>query len=79
MKWSRGTYFLMLILIWICANVLSQAAFIGRFGTPYGKELIVEEIGIIYWFLICVELLIYAFAIKYLKSKNISKKIVFTT
>ena len=74
LNWSNGTYFLMLILIWFCANILSQAVFIGKFGRPYGKELLTAEIGIIYWILICVELLIYSLAIYYLKLKFKDKK-----
>ena len=38
-KWAVSTYFWMGIVVWFCANLLSQAVFMGKFGEPYGREL----------------------------------------
>ena len=39
-KWAVSTYFWMGIVVWFCANLLSQAVFMGKFGEPYGRELL---------------------------------------
>ena len=68
-KWALSTYFWMSIVIWFCANLLSQAVFIGRFGEPYGRELLDQGLGPMYWGLIIIELTIYLFGIFVLGSK----------
>ncbi len=68
-NWTYGTYLWILLVIWFCANILSQAAFIGTFGKPYGSELLNQEIGPIYWVLICLELSIYVIGIYFLGIK----------
>ena len=68
-KWALSTYFWMSIVIWFCANLLSQAVFMGRFGEPYGRELLDQGLGSMYWGLIIIELTIYLFGIFVLGSK----------
>lgn len=68
-KWALSTYIWMSIIVWFCANVISQAAFIGKFGQPYGKDLLNQELGPIYWVLIILELSIYVIGIYTLGSR----------
>ena len=62
-KWALSTYFWMSIVVWFCANLLSQAVFMGRFGEPYGRELLDQGLGPMYWALIIIELSIYLIGI----------------
>tara|TARA_Y100001970_G_C14102951_1_gene786511 strand:- start:397 stop:663 length:267 start_codon:yes stop_codon:yes gene_type:complete len=75
-KWTMATYFWMGLVVWFCANLLSQAVFMGKFGEPYGKELLNQGLGPMYWGLIVIELSIYLFGIyvlgSKLKQKNLS-------
>ena len=73
-KWKLSTYIWMSLIMWFCANIISQAAFIGKFGEPYGRELLNQELGPIYWGLIVLELSIYLIGIYALGSKLKSKK-----
>jgi len=75
-KWKLSTYIWMSLIMWFCANIISQAAFIGKFGEPYGRELLNQELGPIYWGLIILELSIYVIGIYALGSKLKSKKSV---
>ena len=68
-KWAISTYFWMSIVVWFCANLLSQAVFMGKFGEPYGRELLDQGLGSMYWGLIIVELSIYLVGICILGSK----------
>ena len=68
-KWAISTYFWMSIVVWFCANLLSQAVFMGKFGEPYGRELLDQGLGPMYWGLIIVELSIYLVGIYILGSK----------
>ena len=74
-KWALSTYFWMSIVVWFCANLLSQAVFMGRFGEPYGRELLDQGLGPMYWALIIIELSIYLIGIYVLgfkfKQKNL--------
>lgn len=54
------TYVWMSLLVWFCANAISQAAFIGKWGIPYGRDLLDAELGAWYWAMIALELLFYA-------------------
>ena len=73
-KWTLSTYIWMSIIIWFCANIISQAAFMGKFGQPYGRELLNQELGPIYWGLIILELSIYLIGFYTLGSKLKPKK-----
>jgi hypothetical protein len=73
-KWTLSTYIWMSIIIWFCANIISQAAFMGKFGQPYGRELLNQELGPIYWGLIILELSIYLIGFYTLGSKLKLKK-----
>ncbi len=73
-KWTWSTYIWMSLIVWFCANLISQAAFMGKFGEPYGRELLNQELGPIYWGLICLELSIYLVGIYLLGSKLKHKK-----
>jgi len=68
-KWAVSTYFWMGIVVWFCANLLSQAVFMGKFGEPYGRELLDQGLSPMYWGLIIVELSIYLVGIYILGSK----------
>ena len=73
-KWTLSTYIWMSIIIWFCANIISQAVFMGKFGQPYGRELLNQELGPIYWGLIILELSIYLIGFYTLGSKLKLKK-----
>ena len=75
-KWTLSTYIWMSLIVWFCANLISQAAFIRKFGEPYGRELLNQELGLVYWGLILVELTIYAIGIYAVGTKLKSKKSV---
>ena len=67
------------VIVWFCANILSQAAFIGKFGEPYGSDLLNQELGPIYWGLVLLELSIYMIGIYVLGSKIKYKKSLITS
>jgi len=73
-KWKLSTYIWMSLIVWFCANLISQAAFIGKFGEPYGRELLNQELGPVYWGLILLELSIYAIGIYTVGTKLKTKK-----
>ena len=58
--WSHTTLLWMVILIWFCSNVLSQAIFMGMNGYPYGSDLLLNELGEWYWILLVIEVFVYA-------------------
>ena len=68
-NWRMRTYIWMSLLVWFCANALSQAAFMGKWGTPYGRELLDAELGAWYWAMIALELLFYAAGIMFVTSR----------
>ena len=57
--WSHTSLLWMVMVIWFCSNVLSQAVFMGVNGQPYGSELLLEGLGDWYWILVGLELLVY--------------------
>ena len=71
-NWSHTTLLWMVVLIWFCSNLLSQAVFMGMNGHPYGSELILNEIGSWHWLLLGFELIIYA-SLSYYFFKKTSK------
>jgi hypothetical protein len=78
-KWTWSTYIWMSLMVWFCANVISQAAFIGKFGEPYGRELLNQELGPLYWGLVFLELSIYLVGVYVLGSKIKHKKSLITS
>lgn len=48
-----------MVIIWVCANVLSQAAYVGRFGKPYDTSTMLLSIGQWYWILIAIEVVVW--------------------
>ncbi len=55
--WSSATIGWYAVVIWFCANLLSQAAHIGIYGTPYDSHMLVSELGPFTWVLISVEII----------------------
>ncbi len=78
-NWTYGHYFWIFLMIWFCANILSQAAFIGKYGKPYGSDLLNQEFGILYWVLILLELSIYLLGFYLLRIKIKDKKTIITS
>ena len=68
-NWTMKTYIWMGLLVWFCANAISQAAFMGKWGTPYGHDLLDTEIGQWYWAMLLLELAFYAIGIMVVTSK----------
>ena len=58
-RWSHTALLWMIGLVWFCSNLLSQAIFMGMNGHPYGIQLIINEIGNLYWALFAFELVVY--------------------
>ena len=48
-----------MVIVWVCANVLSQAAYVGRFGKPYDTSTMLLSIGQWYWILIAIEVAVW--------------------
>jgi len=57
--WSHTTLLWMVVVIWFCSNVLSQAIFMGMNGYPYGSDLLLNELGKWYWILLVAEIFVY--------------------
>ena len=55
--WSSATIGWYAIVIWFCANLLSQAAHIGIYGTPYDSQMLIAGLGPFAWILISVEII----------------------
>ena len=49
----------MIVVVWISANLLSQAIYIGFNGEPYDANAILSGLGYWYWICIGVELAIW--------------------
>ena len=49
-QWSWG-----LVLAWFSASLLSQAAYIGKYGTPYDGTMLLESLGQWSWLLFIIE------------------------
>ena len=57
--WSHTTLLWMVMVIWFCSNVLSQAIFMGMNGYPYGSDLLLNELREWYWILLGIEIFVY--------------------
>jgi hypothetical protein len=57
--WSSATIGWYAIVIWFCANLLSQAAHIGIYGIPYDSQMLLADLGPFAWILISVEVIIW--------------------
>jgi hypothetical protein len=55
--WSSATIGWYAIVIWFCANLLSQAAHIGIYGIPYDSQMLIADFGAFAWILISVEII----------------------
>ena len=55
--WSSATIGWYVIVMWFCASLLSQAAHIGIYGTPYDSHLLIGALGPFAWVLISVEII----------------------
>ncbi len=49
-QWSWG-----LVLAWFSASLLSQAAYIGKYGTPYDGTMLLESLVQWSWLLFIIE------------------------
>lgn len=59
--WSIGTLGWVAVVVWLCANILSQAAFMGTYGEPFTADLLLEQLGRWWWAAVALELSVYAF------------------
>ena len=57
LDWSGATIGWYAIVIWFCANLLSQAVHLGIYGAPYDSHMLVAEFGPFAWILISVEII----------------------
>lgn len=55
--WSGATIGWYAIVIWFCANMLSQAVHLGIYGAPYDSHMLLAEFGPFAWILISVEII----------------------
>ena len=59
--WGVGTVGWLAVVSWLCANILSQAAYMGTFGEPFQAELMIAHLGDWFWVAFAIESLVYIF------------------
>ena len=69
-QWSWG-----LVLAWFSASLLSQAAYLGKYGTPYDGTMLIESLGQWSWLLFIIEGMIWLIVgnLIYQKFQNVRK------
>jgi len=55
--WSGATIGWYAIVIWFCANLLSQAVHMGIYGMPYDSYMLIGQLGPFAWIVISVEIM----------------------
>lgn len=58
-----------LILVWFCANLLSQTLYIGKYGAPYEADLILTGLGPFAGLVVALEILVWGFISLYIINK----------
>jgi len=58
-----------LIVVWFCANLLSQTLYIGKYGVPYEADLILTGLGPFAGLIVALEILVWGFISLYLINK----------
>ncbi|MDP6906615.1 MAG: hypothetical protein QF440_04285 [Candidatus Thalassarchaeaceae archaeon] len=48
-----------IVVIWFSANLLSQALYMGLHGTPYNASAMLSSVGVWYWGLLVLELVVW--------------------
>ena len=67
-----------LIVVWFCANLLSQTLYIGKYGVPYEADLILTGLGPFAGFIVALEILVWGFISLYFINKWKRRKIPLT-
>ena len=57
-----SNYMIFTLVIWFCANLLSQSVFIAINGLPYDAVSMLKSLGPIYYFILIGELLLWVVA-----------------
>ena len=58
-KWTRGNFFWLAVVIWFSSSLLSQAAYVAYYGVPYDAISLLKEFGPLYYAVLVVELLMW--------------------
>ena len=58
-----------LIVVWFCANLLSQTLYIGKYGVPYEADLILTGLGPFAGLIVALEILVWGFISLYFINK----------
>ena len=70
-KTSTSSIMIWLLIIWFSANLLSQSMFIGIHGTPYDGIALLHSLGPVYYLVLFVESMLWAWAAAYIIVKAI--------
>lgn len=68
-RWSWA-----IVLAWFSASLLSQAAYLGKYGTPYDGTMLIESLGQWSWLLFIIEGMIWLMVGKLIFQKYQSVK-----
>ena len=72
-QWSMQTLGWMMVASWFCASLLSQAMYMAIYGLPYGPEVLIAKMGIYYWIIAGIEVVVWALVatLIYLKMRKV--------
>ena len=59
-QWSLQVLGWLMVTSWFCASLLSQAMYMAVNGMPYGPEVLIAKLGVYYWIIAGIEIVIWA-------------------
>tara|TARA_B100001093_G_scaffold516803_1_gene596495 strand:- start:40384 stop:40665 length:282 start_codon:yes stop_codon:yes gene_type:complete len=57
--WKLGTIFWFAVVVWFSSSLLSQSVYVAFYGEPYDAIVLLKEFGILYYFILGFELLLW--------------------
>ena len=66
-------FMITILAVWFVANLLSQALYISKNGTPYDGVAMLASLGIYYYLIMVVELFLWLWFFGYLSVKALKK------
>ena len=70
-KITTSSIMIWLLVIWFSANLLSQSMFIGIHGTPYDGIALLHSLGPLYYLVLALEGMLWAWLLIYIIAKAI--------
>ena len=58
-QWSLQVLGWLMVASWFCASLLSQAMYMAVNGMPYGPEVLIAKLGVYYWIIAGIEVVIW--------------------